>query len=130
MTTPKIINLPMDIAREIAKFNDQTPVIEKLKTELEKVKAKAKIYKEAVFTMRETLASLMNAGICDVCSCITNSDVLTDCDACGCGDSFDDNKLCVCENCRPYYMTFDEELGLYFCNDCMKKEAVPRITRL
>lgn len=99
---------------------------------------KAKIYKEAVFTMRETLFDYLydHAGICDVCSDITKPNDLTDCDACGCGEgvSFNDKTLCVCENCRPYCMTFDEVLGVYFCNDCMNKEAaftgskfIPRI---
>ena len=35
------VNLPMDVAREISKYNDQTSVIEKLKAENEKLKARA-----------------------------------------------------------------------------------------
>ena len=151
MNTSKTINLPMDVAREIAKYNDQTQEIEKLtaelakeKTTIEKLKVeneKAKIYKEVVFTMRDTFfdifpCSSAGAGICDVCGYIAKPDYLTDCDACGCGEGVanDGTTLCVCENCRPDCMTFDEELGEYFCYDCMNKEAactglkyIPRI---
>lgn len=140
MNTSKTINLPMDVAREIAKYNDQTQEIEKLtaelakeKTTIEKLKAeleKAKIYKEAVFTMRESFFDTIkccHAGICDVCSIITYPDDLTYCDADGCGGL---DTLCVCENCREDHMTFDEEVENFLCNDCnLGTKLIPRIDR-
>jgi hypothetical protein len=38
MTTSRTINLPMDVAREIAKYNNQTQEIERLETEIERLK--------------------------------------------------------------------------------------------
>ena len=53
------VNLPMDVAREISKYNDQTSVIDKLKAENEKLKALC----NRVIVENETSKALYNRMI-------------------------------------------------------------------
>jgi len=60
------VNLPMDVAREISKYNDQTSVIDKLKAENEKLKAeneKLKALCNRVIVENETSKALYNRMI-------------------------------------------------------------------
>ena len=68
------VNLPMDVAREISKYNDQTSVIDKLKAELADQKAKTNKYAEYLFRALDIDDELMyqdddvHIYHCDVCA--------------------------------------------------------------
>jgi len=149
------VNLSMDVAREISKYNDQTSVIEKLKAELADHKAKTDKYAEYLFTMLDTDDQLMyyddddHIYPCDVCAAAYHVDELVFCCGINCGKDIDPEvgrKLKLCEHCSIEYLnsspTFTEGDGYFedymngegpflMCSDCHSGETkIPRIHRL
>lgn len=133
MTTT--INLPMDVAREIAKYNDQTQEIEKLKEALAEEKTKTDKYAEYLFTVLDG-ESQRETHFCDVCGFQCSWYHSTSCDRDGCGKDLDPNGdyhpgLTVCDGCTDEYFA---DLGVDYepmCLDCYNGETkIPRIRRL
>jgi len=150
------VNLSMDVAREISKYNDQTSVIEKLKAELADHKAKTDKYAEYLFTMLDTDDQLMyyddddHIYPCDVCAAAYHVDELVFCCGINCGKDIDPEvgrKLKLCDVCSGEYLNrspiFTEGDGYFeddmnnegpdyrMCSDCHSGETkIPRIHRL
>jgi hypothetical protein len=146
------VNLPMDVAREISKYNDQTSVIEKLKAELADQKAKTNKYAEYLFTILDeeehpdTIRGVMH---CDVCACTVYCEDLVLCIGNNCGKDIDPEvgrKLKLCEYCAEEYLNtspiftegdgyFEDDMNgegpFLMCSDCHSGETkIPRIHRL
>ena len=146
------VNLPMDVAREISKYNDQTSVIEKLKAELADQKAKTNKYAEYLFTILDeeehpdTIRGVMH---CDVCACTVYCEDLVLCIGNNCGKDIDPEvgrRLKLCEYCAVEYLNtspiftegdgyFEDDMNgegpFLMCSDCHSGETkIPRIHRL
>ena len=150
-------NLPMDVAREISKYNDQTSVIEKLKAELADQKTKTNGYTNYLFRLLDSEDQFMMQDCdddlyhCDVCACACDPiDDLVFCCGINCGTDIDPEvgrKLKLCNECSREYLntspTFTEGDGYFeddmngegpdyrMCSDCHSGETkIPRIHRL
>lgn len=154
------VNLPIDVAREISTYNDQTSVIEKLKAELADQKAKTDKYAEYLFRalgdddlcmhddqMFDGRIPLLQAYHCDVCASAVNKEDLVFCCGINCGKDIDPEvgrKLKLCDDCSEEYLNrtpiFTEGDGYFediedgdyrMCSDCHSGETkIPRIHRL
>lgn len=114
------VNLPMDVAREISKYNDQTSVIEKLKAELADQKAKTYAYAEYLFRalsaddlcmhddqIFDGQLALLQAYHCDVCASAVDKEDLVFCCGINCGKDIDPEvgrKLKLCDDCSGEYL--------------------------
>ena len=154
------VNLPMDVAREISKYNDQTSVIEKLKAELADQKAKTYAYAEYLFRALDEDDMFMQEEQndddylfyyhCDLCACAVDMEDLVFCCGINCGKDIDPEvgrKLKLCDDCSEEYLNtspnFTEGDGYFedqmngegpdyrMCSDCHSGETkIPRIHRL
>ncbi len=154
------VNLPMDVAREISKYNDQTSVIEKLKAELADQKAKTYAYAEYLFRALDEDDMFMQEEQndddylfyyhCDVCACAVDKEDLVFCCGINCGKDIDPEvgrKLKLCNECSGEYLNrtpnftegdgyFEDEMNdegpdYRMCSDCHSGETkIPRIHRL
>ena len=139
MTTSNRVNLPSEVAEQIAKFNDQTQVIERLKAELTEQKSKTSKYAEYLFTVLDGEPAY-DTHFCGVCGFQCSWDDSTHCTGRNCGKDIDPGSGCgknlsVCDGCFDNYFA---ELGYHFgddyepiCLDCYRGETkIPRIDRL
>ena len=150
------VNLPMDVAREISKYNDQTSVIDKLKAELADQKAKTNKYAEYLFRALDIDDELMyqdddvHIYHCDVCGAGVGFHDLVFCCGINCGKDIDPEvgrKLKLCNECSGEYLNttpnftegdvyFEDEMNdegpdYRMCSDCHSGETkIPRIHRL
>ena len=154
------VNLPIDVAREISKYNDQTSVIEKLKAELADQKAKTDKYAEYLFRAldeddmfmkeEEKDDSCLFFYHCDVCAIAVDREDLVFCCGINCGKDIDPKvgrKLKLCNECSGEYLNitpnftegdgyFEDEMNdegpdYMMCSDCHSGETkIPRIHRL
>jgi len=129
MTT---INLPMDVAREISKYNDHSKEIERLKEALAEQKTKTYEYAEYLFTVLEGEPS-METHFCDVCGFQCSWYHSTDCDSADCGKDICPKygqPLTVCDGCTDEYFKLSVDYEP-MCLDCYNGETkIPRIRRL
>ena len=133
MTTSKTINIPHEVAEQIAQFNNQTQVIERLKAELAEQKSKTSKYAEYLFTVLDGEPA-WETNFCDVCGIQCSYGELEYCSSRNCGRDLDPihgKNLSVCEDCAvEYFAVLGDDVDP-MCWDCYNGETkIPRIDRL